>query len=83
MATLLVIIALLNTLSGLLTWWGRYIALTGDYDLTVELIVSYLCYPIAFLLGVPRGPDLIKVARLIGVKIVAVRPLRGTCLSLS
>lgn len=71
-ATLLVIIALLNLVSGLLTWWGRYLNLTGDYDLTVELIVGYLCYPIAFLLGVPRGPDLIKVARLIGLKIVAV-----------
>lgn len=70
-ATLLVIIALLNLVSGLLTWWGRYLNLTGDYDLTVELIVGYLCYPIAFLLGVPRGPDLIKVARLIGLKIVA------------
>lgn len=71
-ATLLVIIALLNLVSGLLTWWGRYLNLNGEYDLTVELIVGYICYPIAFLLGVPRGPDLIKVARLIGLKIVAV-----------
>ncbi|KAF2716618.1 hypothetical protein K431DRAFT_257185 [Polychaeton citri CBS 116435] len=70
-ATLLVIIALLNLVSGLLTWWGRYLNLTGQYDLTVELIVGYLCYPIAFLLGVPRGPDLMKVARLIGIKIVS------------
>ncbi|KAK6431753.1 hypothetical protein LTR95_012083 [Oleoguttula sp. CCFEE 5521] len=70
-STLLVIIALLNLVSGLMTWWGRYIGLSGDYDLTVELVVGYLCYPIAFLLGVPRGPDLIRVARLIGVKIVA------------
>lgn len=71
-ATLLCIIALLGLVSGLLTWWGRYLDLTGDYDLTVELIIGYICYPIAFLLGVPRGPDLIKVARLIGIKIVAV-----------
>lgn len=70
--TLLVIIALLNLVSGFLTWWGRYLNLTGDYDLTVELIVGYICYPIAWLLGVPKGPDLIKVARLIGIKIVAV-----------
>jgi len=71
-ATLLCIIALLGLVSGLLTWWGRYLNLTGDYDLTVELLMGYICYPIAFLLGVPRGPDLIKVARLIGIKIVAV-----------
>ncbi|KAM0719336.1 hypothetical protein Q7P37_005241 [Cladosporium fusiforme] len=70
-ATLLVIIALLHLVSGLLTWWGRYLGLTGDYDLTVQLIVGYICYPIAFLLGVPRGPDLLKVGELIGLKIVA------------
>ena len=70
-ATLLVIIALLNLVSGLLTWWGRYIGLHGDYDLTVELIVGYIFYPIAFLLGVPRR-DILNVARLIGLKVVAV-----------
>lgn len=70
-ATLLVIIALLNLVSGLLTWWGRYIGLQGDYDLTVELIVGYIFYPIAFLLGVPRA-DILNVARLIGLKVVAV-----------
>lgn len=70
-ATLLVIIALLNLVSGLLTWWGRYIGLTGEYDLTVELIVGYIFYPIAFLLGVPRA-DILHVARLIGLKVVAV-----------
>jgi CNT family concentrative nucleoside transporter len=70
-STLLVIIALLNLVSGLLTWWGRYLGLNGEYDLTVELIVGYICYPIAFLLGVPRR-DILHVGRLIGLKIVAV-----------
>jgi len=69
-STLLVIIALLNLVSGLLTWWGRYLGLNGEYDLTVQLIVGYICYPIAFLLGVPRR-DILHVARLIGLKIVA------------
>jgi nucleoside transporter len=73
-ATLLVIIALLNLVSGLLTWWGRYIGLHGEYDLTVELIVGYIFYPIAFLLGVPRR-DILHVARLIGLKVVAVSDL--------
>jgi CNT family concentrative nucleoside transporter len=54
-----------------LTWWGRYIGLNGEYDLTVELIVGYIFYPIAFLLGVPRA-DILHVARLIGLKVVAV-----------
>ncbi|KZM22146.1 nucleoside:sodium symporter [Ascochyta rabiei] len=69
--TLLCIIALLNLVDGLLTWWGRYINLDGEYDLTFELILGYLFYPVAFLLGVSRqGRDLLLVGRLIGVKII-------------
>jgi CNT family concentrative nucleoside transporter len=70
--TLLCIIALLNLVNGLLTWWGRYINLDGEYDLTLELILGYICYPIAFLLGVSRqGKDLLLVGRLIGIKVIA------------
>jgi CNT family concentrative nucleoside transporter len=75
-ATLLCIIALVGLIDGLLTWWGRYINIgPGQYDLTLELILGYLFYPVAFLLGVSRNGDLLKVARLIGVKIVEVRLL--------
>src|SRR3954451_14072530 len=70
-ATLLCIIALLNMVDGLLTWWGRYIGLEGEYDLTLELILGYVFYPVAFLLGVSRqGKDLLLVGRLIGVKVI-------------
>lgn len=72
LATLLCIIALLGLINGLLTWWGRYLNLNGEYDLTIELVLGYICYPIAFLLGVPRGPDLLRVGRLIGIKVIAV-----------
>jgi CNT family concentrative nucleoside transporter len=69
--TLLCIIALLHLVDGLLTWWGRYINLDGEYDLTLELVLGYICYPIAFLLGVSReGNDLLLVGRLIGVKVI-------------
>lgn len=69
--TLLCIIALLNLVDGLLTWWGRYINLDGEYDLTLELVLGYICYPIAFLLGVSReGDDLLLVGRLIGIKVI-------------
>jgi concentrative nucleoside transporter, CNT family len=72
-ATLLCIIALIHLVDGLLTWWGSYLNLHGEHDLTLELILGYLCYPIAFLLGVSReGGDLLNVGRLIGVKIVVV-----------
>ncbi|KAK4613993.1 Sodium/nucleoside cotransporter 1 [Fulvia fulva] len=70
LCTLLCIIAFVALINGLLTWFGRYINLDGDYDLTLELILSYVFYPVAFLLGVPRGPDLLKVARLIGTKVI-------------
>ena len=74
MATLLCIIALVGLIDGLLTWWGRYLNLgPGEYDLTLELILGYVFYPVAFLLGVPRkNGDLLKVARLIGIKVIEV-----------
>jgi CNT family concentrative nucleoside transporter len=73
-ATLLCIIALVGLINGLLTWWGRYLNIgPGEHDLTLELILGYLFYPIAFLLGVPRhGGDLLLVARLIGIKVIEV-----------
>ena len=70
LATLLCIIALLALANGFLTWWGRYLNINNP-PLTVELIVGYVCYPIAFLLGVPRNGDLLKVAQLIGTKLIA------------
>lgn len=70
LATLLCIIALLGLADGLLTWWGRYLNINNP-PLTVELIVGYICYPVAFLLGVPRNGDLLKVGQLIGTKLIA------------
>jgi len=70
-ATLLCIIALLNMIDGILTWWGRYVDLQGEYDLTLELVLGYVFYPVAFLLGVSReGKDLLLVGRLIGIKVI-------------
>ena len=70
-ATLLCIIALLNMVDGLLTWWGHYLNLNGEHDLTLEMILGYVFYPVAFLLGVSReGKDLLLVGRLIGIKVI-------------
>ncbi|KAL2869840.1 NupC/NupG family nucleoside CNT transporter [Aspergillus lucknowensis] len=69
-ATLLCIISLIGLIDGLLTWWGRYLNI-NDPPLTLDLIVGYICYPIAFLLGVSRDGDLLKVGKLIGLKLVA------------
>ena len=71
-ATLLCIISLIALADGLLGWWGRYLNI-NDPDLSLELILGYICYPIAFLLGVSReGDDLFRVSQLIGLKIIAV-----------
>jgi CNT family concentrative nucleoside transporter len=67
-AALLCILALLGLSNGLLTWWGRYLNI---HELTVQLVVGYIFYPVAFLLGVERNGDLLKVSQLIGIKVVA------------
>lgn len=72
-ATLLCIISLISLCDALLTWWGHYININHPPLTTVE-IVSYICYPISFLLGVSReGDDIYKAAKLIGLKIISVR----------
>ncbi|KAK3988793.1 Na+ dependent nucleoside transporter C-terminus-domain-containing protein [Cladorrhinum sp. PSN332] len=68
-ACLLTVIAFVALVNGLLGWWGGYWGLSGRYQLSLQLILRYLLYPVAWLLGVPK-PDLLKVAELIGMKIV-------------
>jgi len=67
-ASVLCILGLLGLVNGLLNWWGSYLNIQ---DLSVQLVVGYVFYPVAFLLGVEWTEDLLKVARLIGIKIVA------------
>lgn len=79
--TLLCIIALLHFVDGLLTWWGRYIGLEGEYDLKLELILGYICFPIAWLLGVGNDKkELLLVGRLIGIKVMVNEFLAFTVL---
>jgi CNT family concentrative nucleoside transporter len=68
-ASVLCVLALLGLVNGLLGWWGSYLDVG---NLSVQLVAEYLFYPVAFLLGVRwEGEDLLLVARLIGIKIVA------------
>lgn len=76
-ATLLCFLALLGLANGLLRWWGMYLNIP---NLSIELIVGYICYPIAFLLGVSRNGDINKVARLIGVKLISKFCSRSHCI---
>ncbi|KAI1467700.1 H+/nucleoside cotransporter [Daldinia caldariorum] len=67
-ATLLCIIAFVHLIDGLLTWWGGYWGIS-DPPLTLDFILGYLFYPLAWLLGVPNQ-DLLPVGELIGQKII-------------
>ncbi|KAF4448326.1 CNT family concentrative nucleoside transporter [Fusarium austroafricanum] len=69
--SLLCIIALVAFVNGLLTWWGRYLNINDPHPLTLQLILGYILYPVAFLLGVPRkNGDILPVAKLIAEKII-------------
>lgn len=67
-ATLLCIIAFVSLINAFLTWWGKYWNI-AEPDLTLELIMGYLLWPVAWLLGVPVK-DVYHVAQLIGMKII-------------
>lgn len=69
-SSLLCIIALVALINGLLTWWGHYLDINHP-ELTLQTILGYAFYPVAFLLGVARK-DLLKVARLIAQKVITV-----------
>ncbi|KAG9228973.1 putative solute carrier family 28 member 3 [Amylocarpus encephaloides] len=77
-AGLLCILALLGLVDGLLGWWGRFLSIP---HLRIQLIVGYIFYPISFLLGVERNGDILKVAQLIGIKVVANEFVAFTALS--
>lgn len=67
-ATLLCIIAFVGLINGFLGWWGQFFNIT-DPLLSLQLILGYLLYPVAWLLGVPGG-DVRRVGQLIGVKVI-------------
>lgn len=67
-ATLLCIIAFVGLINGLLTWWGGYWGIANP-PLTLQFLLGYIFYPVAWLLGVPPG-ELLQVGELIGQKII-------------
>lgn len=67
--TLLCIIAFVGLVNGLLGWWGKYLQILDPNPLTLQLILGYVLYPVAWLLGVPTQ-DLRTVGEIIGVKII-------------
>lgn len=65
-AMLLVFVALVALLNALLGWFG---ALIGISSLSMQMLLGYLCAPIAWLIGVP-WEECGKAGSLIGIKTV-------------
>lgn len=76
-ASLLCIIAFVGLINGLMGWWGSYIRIDNP-QLSLQLILGYILYPVTFLLGVPRN-ELLTVSKVIAEKIIIVSP---SCISL-
>lgn len=66
-ASLLCILALLGLCDALLGWAARYLSIR---HLTIQKLVGWVFYPVAWLLGVQKK-DVLAVGQLIGIKIVA------------
>lgn len=60
------IIALVALINGLLTWFGNFWSID---HLSLELMASYILYPVGFLLGTPRN-EILNVTRLIATKTI-------------
>ncbi|KAK0213012.1 Na+ dependent nucleoside transporter C-terminus-domain-containing protein [Desarmillaria ectypa] len=67
LTNVLTVLSLVSAINGLLTWIGHGF---GIHQLTLQLVIGYMFYPITFFLGVPRGEILI-VSRLLATKLVA------------
>ena len=66
-ANVLTILSLIAAINGLLTWIGKGFSIN---NLTIQLILGYVFYPVTFFLGVPRN-EIIHVSRLLATKLIA------------
>ncbi|KAG6813697.1 hypothetical protein H0H92_008545 [Tricholoma furcatifolium] len=60
-------LTVIQSINGLLTWIGRGF---GIHQLTLELILGYVFYPVTFFLSVPRH-EILRVSQLLGEKLIA------------
>ncbi|KAF9241643.1 Na+ dependent nucleoside transporter C-terminus-domain-containing protein [Melanogaster broomeanus] len=66
LTNVLIILSLVATINGVLTWVGRGF---GIHQLTLQLVLGYIGYPIAFFLGVPSA-EILRVSQLLATKII-------------
>ncbi|CAA7259231.1 unnamed protein product [Cyclocybe aegerita] len=67
LANVLTVLALVAMINGLLTWIGKGF---GIHQLTLQLILRYVFYPVTFFVGVPRG-EILQVSEFFATKLVA------------
>ncbi|PWN47740.1 hypothetical protein IE53DRAFT_381898 [Violaceomyces palustris] len=63
----LCIVSLLYTVNGLLTYIGNFWTIN---NLTLQLIIGYILYPLCWCMGVPTG-EILRVSQLLATKIIA------------
>ncbi|KAK1229188.1 hypothetical protein PQX77_007760 [Marasmius sp. AFHP31] len=67
LTNVLTVLALVAAFNGFLTWIGKGF---GINQLTIELVLGYVFYPVTFFIGVPRN-EILRVSRLLATKLVA------------
>ncbi|MBW0534553.1 hypothetical protein O181_074268, partial [Austropuccinia psidii MF-1] len=72
LANVLTVLGLLYTVDGILTWIGQFWGMdpNGSHPLTLELILQYVFYPIAWLMGTPHV-DILKISKLLALKMIS------------
>ncbi|KAF8844409.1 hypothetical protein BDN67DRAFT_987937 [Paxillus ammoniavirescens] len=66
LTNVLIILSLVATINAVLTWVGRGF---GIHQLTLQLILGYIGYPIAFFIGVPSA-EILRVSQLLATKLI-------------
>jgi len=66
LTNVLIILSLVATINGILTWVGRGF---GIHQLTLQLVLGYIGYPITFFLGVPSA-EILRVSQLLATKLI-------------
>ncbi|KAI0949647.1 hypothetical protein AcW1_009193 [Taiwanofungus camphoratus] len=66
LTNVLTVVSLVATINGLLTWIGKGF---GLHQLTLQLILRYVFYPVTFFTGVPRN-EILRVSELLATKLI-------------
>ncbi|KAG1890311.1 Na+ dependent nucleoside transporter C-terminus-domain-containing protein [Suillus subluteus] len=66
LTNVLTILSLVATINAVLTWVGRGF---GIHQLTLQLVLGYIGYPVAFFLGVPSA-EILRVSQLLATKLI-------------